>query len=89
MVHRAIRVRRVARDLAMKWLRQILTADKASSVYDLVRVSFACAFVVGLALQVYAVVKGQAFDIQQFGTGFGLMIAGAGGAMALRKDREE
>jgi hypothetical protein len=73
----------------MKWIRDILTADKDSTVFDLVRVAFASAFVVGLALQVYVVVRGEPFDIQAFGTGFGLMIAGAGGAMALRKDREE
>lgn len=74
----------------MNWLRQILTADRASSVYDLVRVAFACAFVVGIVLQVYAVLRmGQPFDIEKFGIGFGLMIGGAGGAMALRKDREE
>lgn len=73
----------------MKALRQLLTADKRSQVYDMVRVAFAAAFVVGLALQVYVVIRGQTFDIQAFGTGFGLMIAGAGGAMALRKDREE
>lgn len=73
----------------MRWLRQLLTADKRSQVYDSVRVAFALAFVTGMALQVYVVVRGDAFDIQAFGTGFGLMIAGAGGAMALRKDREE
>lgn len=73
----------------MKFLKDILTADEGSTVYDLVRVAFACAFVVGLSLQAYAVLRlEQAFDIQAFGTGFGLMIAGAGGAMALRKDRE-
>ena len=72
-----------------KFLRDILTSDKDSRTYDMVRSAFAAAFVIGLALQVYVVVRGQEFDIQAFGTGFGLMIAGAGGAMALRKDREE
>jgi len=74
----------------MKWLRQILTADKASSVYDLLRMSYAVAFVAGVALQVFVVLKrGAPFDFQAFGIGFGAMVAGAGGAMALRKDREE
>ena len=72
----------------MKWLRQILTADKASSVYDLVRVAFAVAFVVGLGLQVAAFWRGAEFDIERFGTGFGLMLAAGGGAMWARKDRE-
>ena len=74
----------------MLWLKQILTADKASSVYDLVRVAFACAFVTGIGMVIYTVIwRSAPFDIQAFGTGFGLMIGGAGGAMALRKDREE
>lgn len=73
----------------MKWVRQLLTADKRSQVYDMVRVSFAAAFVTGLSLQIYSVARGDPFDIEKFGIGFGLMIAGAGGAMALRKDREE
>jgi len=72
----------------VKWLRDILTSDANSSVYDLVRVSTAAAMVVGLSLVVYSVIRGDKFDIQSFGTGFGLMIGGAGGAMALRKDRE-
>jgi hypothetical protein len=73
----------------MKFLRDILTADSASRVYDFVRVAAFSAIVTGLSLQVYAVVKGQPFDIEKFGLGFGLLIGGAGGAMALRKDREE
>lgn len=69
-------------------LRDLLTADSESKVYDLVRVSTAAAVVVGLSLVVYTVVRGDPFDIAAFGTGFGLIIAGGGGAMALRKDRE-
>ena len=73
----------------MKFLRHILTSDKDSTVYDLVRVAFALAFATGIALQVYAVLRQDAaFDIEKVGIGFGLMIAGAGGAMALRKDTE-
>lgn len=73
----------------MKFLRDILTADAASTVYDFVRVAAFVSIIVGLSLQIYAVYNGQPFDIQAFGTGFGLMIAGAGGAMALRKDQEK
>jgi len=73
----------------MKFFRDILTADAASSVYDFVRVAAFAAIIVGLSLQIYAVVKGSPFDIQAFGTGFGLLIGGAGGAMFLRKDQEK
>lgn len=72
------------------WLKQILTADRASSIYDAVRVAFAIAFVTGVGLQIYSVVwRDAVFDIEKFGIGFGLMIGGAGGAMALRKDQEK
>lgn len=71
-------------------LKQMLTADKASSVYDPLRFAFLVAFLTGIGLQIYSVGwKGAVFDIQAFGAGFGLMIGGAGGAMALRKDRED
>jgi hypothetical protein len=73
----------------MRWLKDVLTADKDSRVYDFLRVACFTAFVVGLSLQVFVVIaRNQPFDFQAFGFGFGAMIAGAGGAMALRKDRE-
>ena len=72
-----------------KFLRDILTADARSSVYDLVRVGTLVALVVGFSLQVYVVVKGAPFDMDKFGIGTGLILAGGGGAMAMRRDREE
>ena len=45
----------------MSFLRDILTADRDSRVYDLVRVGTAAALVVGMGLTVYAVVwRGEA-----------------------------
>lgn len=74
----------------MKWLRDILTADAASSIYDLVRIGTALSLVVGLSLTCYAVVwRGDAFDLTAFGTGIGLILAAGGGAMWARRDREE
>ena len=73
----------------MRLLRDILTADRDSRVYDLVRVGTALSLVVGLGLTVYAVaVRGDAFDLTAFGTGIGLILAAGGGAMWARKDRE-
>ncbi len=71
-----------------KFLRDLLTADAKSSVYDLVRVGTFVALVVGFGLQVYVVVKGAPFDLEKFGVGTGLILAGGGGAMAMRRDRE-
>ena len=73
----------------MKFLRDLLTADRESKVYDLVRVGTATALVVGMGLTVYAVVfRGDHFDLAAFGTGIGLILAAGGGAMWARKDRE-
>lgn len=73
----------------MKFLRDILTADRDSRVFDLVRVGTALSLIVGLGLTIYAVaVRGDAFDLTAFGTGIGLILAAGGGAMWARKDRE-
>ena len=67
----------------------MLTADKHSSVWDLVRVGTALSLIVGLGLTVYAVGwRGDPFDLTAFGTGIGLILAAGGGAMWARKDRE-
>ena len=72
-----------------KFLRDILTADRDSKTFDLVRVGTALALVVGLGLTVYAVGwRGDAFDLTAFGTGIGLILAAGGGAMWARKDKE-
>ena len=72
-----------------KFIRDLLTADKYSSVYDLVRVGTALSLIVGLGLTVYAVGwRGDPFDLTAFGTGIGLILAAGGGAMWARKDKE-
>lgn len=74
----------------MKFLRDLLTADVESKVYDLVRVGTALSLVVGLSLAVYSVVwRADPFDLASFGTGIGLILAAGGGAMWARKDREK
>jgi hypothetical protein len=73
----------------VKLLRDILTADKDSKVYDFIRVGTGVSLVVGLLLTVFSVARGDPFDLTAFGTGIGLIIAAGGGAMWARKDREE
>jgi hypothetical protein len=72
-----------------RFLRDILTSDKESRVYDLVRVVTAVAACIGLGLQIYVVVRGEPFDFQAFGMGLGLILAAGGGAMWARRDRED
>jgi hypothetical protein len=68
-------------------LKDLLTGPD-NSTYDLVRCQTFAATIVGLALQVHAAVKGQAFDFANFGTGLGLLIAAGAGGMWARKDVE-
>lgn len=72
----------------VKLFRDLLTADKDSKVYDLMRVITAASAVTGLALTCYVAWQKDEFDITAFGTGMGLIIAAGGGAAALRKDTE-
>ena len=73
----------------MKFVRDLLTADRDSKVYDLVRVGTALSLVVGLGLTVYAVGwRGDPLDLPACGTGTGPILAAGGGAMWARKDRE-
>ena len=75
----------------MNWLRDILTVNDpvdGKTYYDLVRVAVALGVVAGIAMEAYSVIYKTPFDFVAYGTGFGLLIAGAGGAMALRRDTE-
>jgi hypothetical protein len=73
-----------------KFLRDILTADRESNTFDLVRVGTALSLAVGLGLTIYAVGwRGDPFDLTAFGTGVGLILAAGGGAMWARRDKEE
>lgn len=74
----------------MKFLRDILTSDKRSRTYDLVRVGTAASLITGIGLTTFVVVaRAQPFDMSSFGTGLGLILAAGGGAMWARKDRED
>jgi hypothetical protein len=75
--------------LVKKFMKDILTGDKASTTFDLIRVATALSLVVGLALVVFSVGwREQVFDFAAFGTGVGLILAAGGGAMWARRDRE-
>lgn len=67
---------------------QLLTG-KDNQTHDIARWLVMLSFVVGLGLQIYVVVeKGKDFDLQQFGTGLGLMFAGFGSAIKLKETSE-
>lgn len=72
----------------MSVLRQLLTGVDGST-HDFMRYIGLAGTIVALTLQVYVVVwRGQAFDLQTFGIGMGVLCASIGAALALKKDTE-
>ena len=67
-------------------IRQLLT-ESDNVTHDLYRYLAVASVVSGLALPVYAVLKGQLFDMQAFGVGTGALLAGVGVALGLKKEQ--
>lgn len=72
----------------MKFIRDILTSDAQSSVYDLTRVITLAAFLSFVAFQAVALFRNQPFAAQDFGLAVGIIIAAGAGGMWARKDVE-
>jgi hypothetical protein len=71
----------------MSFFRHILTgADNAT--WDFGRVAGAVAFVVGLGLEVYCVLRGKPFDFTAFGLGVAAMSGGIGALLKLKETTE-
>lgn len=66
-------------------VRQLMT-ESDNRTHDIYRYLAVGSIVVGLGLNVYAVVKGQPFDMQAFGIGTGALFAGVGVALGLKKE---
>lgn len=66
-------------------LRTMLT-ESDNSTHDIFRYMALASVLVGLGLECYVVLRGQPFDLQQFGTGIGLLLTGAGVALKLKPE---
>ena len=66
-------------------IRQLFT-ESDNITHDLYRYLAVASVVSGIGLQVYAVIKGQLFDMQAFGVGTGALLAGVGVALGLKKE---
>lgn len=71
----------------MSIITQLLTG-RDNTTHDLGRYIAAASAVTGLGLQVYAVWRGQPFDMQAFGLGVGTLAAGVGAMLRLKADTE-
>jgi hypothetical protein len=71
----------------MNVLTQLFTG-KDGITHDLGRWGAAASFLTGLGLQIYAVMKGAAFDMQNFGLGIGALSAGVGAMLKLKETTE-
>lgn len=69
--------------------RQLLT-ESDNVTHDIYRYLAVLSIMVGLGLTIYATVaKGQAFDVQTFGIGYGSLFGGVGVALGLKKDSND
>jgi hypothetical protein len=68
-------------------VRQLMT-EADNRTHDLYRYLALLSIVVGLGLNIYAVHKGQPFDMQAFGLGIGALFAGVGVAIGLKKENK-
>lgn len=64
-------------------LRQLVT-ESDNVTHDIYRYLALAAILTGLGLAITAVVKGQPFDMQNFGIGIGALFAGVGVALGLK-----
>lgn len=66
----------------MKKLMELVTDDTNVTLEPAYALG-AAAFVVGIGLEIYAVVAGKAFDLQAYGVGVGVLIASVGASKKL------
>lgn len=70
----------------MHYILRHLFTESDNVTHDLFRYMALGSIVVGLGLECYVVIKGQPFDLQQFGTGIGILFAGVGVALKLKPE---
>jgi hypothetical protein len=72
----------------MKFIKDMLTGID-NDTWDIARVTFLVGFFVFVGLEIYQVVfNGQTFEMINFGTAFGAMIATLGVTLKLKQDTE-
>ena len=70
-----------------EFIKQMLTG-RDNLTYDLGRVLWALAFVIGVGVATYCAVTGKPFDLQNYGVGVGALLLAGGAALKLKEDTE-
>ncbi len=72
--------------ITMTWLKQLLS-ESDNQTQDVFRWLAVLSILVGLGLSIYSVGwKNQPFDMQQFGIGVGVLLAGTGAALKFKPE---
>lgn len=74
-------------NLALKFVNDILTGIDGES-YDLGRLLWVLAFLIGIGLEIYSVITGAKFDLQAYGVGVGALLVTGGAALGLKSSTE-
>lgn len=73
--------------LLKKFTKDSLTTANGVD-YDLGRILWMLAFLVGVGLEIFCVITNRTFDLQQYGVGIGALLLAGGGALNLKAKTE-
>lgn len=59
-----------------------------NETFDIGRVLWALAFIIGVSLHVYMTLTGKPYDLQSYGLGIGALLVGGGAALKLKDTTE-
>jgi hypothetical protein len=67
---------------------KMLLTESDNVTHDLFRYMALGSILTGLGLSIYAVLEGQPWNMQSFGIGIGVLLAGVGAALKLKGENE-
>jgi hypothetical protein len=74
--------------MSSKDVLKMLLTESDNVTHDLFRYMALSSILTGLGLSIYAVLEGQPWNMQSFGIGIGVLLAGVGAALKLKGENE-
>jgi hypothetical protein len=74
--------------MSSKDVLKMLLTESDNVTHDLFRYMALGSILTGLGLSIYAVLEGQPWNMQSFGIGIGVLLAGVGAALKLKGENE-